>query len=290
MIGLNTDPAAQPFGTVPQLPPSPFSARAGQAAPAPSLPAPPPRRRSASLWDEGNRSQTLLAIGAGLLSGHSFGEGLANASRNLMDRRDRLEVENRQLHKYGGPDGAFDITTDPRTGERSVREVPQFRDYLDHKRVKPRDTADLNGRAMYALSQLPEANRPAAYSAMRANPEQFGIDPSTMPEAYDPSYVGLAANMGMTVAQATGRDLRASDAASRDKARGAAQSDRQQRTDIYRARSAAATNQGQQRVDIARSNAARAGAKGPGKAKAGTDPRYEYRVLPDGRVQQRLKR
>ncbi|MGK6323468.1 hypothetical protein ACMGDM_10290 [Sphingomonas sp. DT-51] len=216
---------------------------------------------------------------------------MANASRNLMGLRDRLDTQNRQLHEYGGPDGAFEITTDPRTGEQSVQEVPQFRDYLDQRRRKPKDTADLNGRAMYALQQLPEADRPAAYAAMRANPEQFGVDPSNMPEAYDRSYVGLTANMGMTVAQATHRDQASIEGESRDMGRRAAAEDRAERTDIYRTRSEAAMAQGEARVGIARTRALpKAPPSRQGKAPADLDPRYEYRVLPGGRYQRRLKR
>ncbi|MBB3693012.1 hypothetical protein [Sphingomonas sp. BK580] len=233
----------------------------------PDLPPAPPAR--AGLWEPGNRHKTLLAIGTGLLSGRSFGEGVAQAGANVMGLGDQLDARARKQREFGGPDDAFEIITDPATGERSVRQVPVFQDYLARKRVKVKDTADINGRAMYALGQLPEADRPAAYAAMRANPEQYGIDPDSMPEQYDPRYVALTGKMGMTVAQAQTREQAGANAQATAAYRADVQEDRKERTGIYRARSNAATAQGEARIGIAKARALpKAKPAGRGKAKA----------------------
>lgn len=213
---------------------------------------------------------------------------MANASKNLIGLQDRLDAQGRKLQEFGGPDNAFEITTDPKTGQRSVKNVPVFQDYLDRKRVKAKDTADLNGRAMFALSKLPESARPAAYATMRANPAQYGIDPETMPAEYDPQYVTVAGQMGMTVAQGQTRDQSAIDADRLNVDRERRAEMAEMRAEIARNRAEAMTRQGDarlaqgaERIGIARQRAQRAG--------GGADPRYEYRMTPDGRVQRRLK-
>src|SRR3546814_16530032 len=51
----------------------------------------------------------------------------------------------------GGPDDAFEIYTDPQTGERSYKPVKEFVEYNENKRTKQKDVADINGRIMYAI-------------------------------------------------------------------------------------------------------------------------------------------
>src|SRR3546814_15971126 len=84
----------------------------------------------------------------------------------------------------GGPDDAFEIYTDPQTGERSYKPVKEFVEYNENKRTKQKDVADINGRVMYAISQLPEADRPAAYQDVLQNPHFYGVDPDAMPREY----------------------------------------------------------------------------------------------------------
>lgn len=235
--------------TIPPAAITPFVSGEGRGTA--GLPQPP----RPGLWDPGNRHKTLLAIGTGLLSGRSFGEGVAQAGANVMGLGDQLDARTRKQREFGGPDDAFEITTDPETGQRTVTEVPAFQSYLARKRVKAKDTADINGRAMFALSKVPEADRPAAYAAMLANPDQYGIDPETMPAEYDPTYVSLTGRMGMTVAQAQTRDQARDNADATDAYRAKVQADRTERTGIYRTRSAAATAQGDARIGIARSKA-----------------------------------
>ncbi|MET3712623.1 hypothetical protein ABIC65_003341 [Sphingomonas trueperi] len=208
----------------------------------------------ANLWDPGNRHKTLIALGTGLLSGNSFGDGIGRAGMNALGLEEQLKAERlarRPQREYGGPDGAFEITTDPVTGERTVQPVKQFADYATAKRTKAKDTADINGRAMAALLQEPEANRPAVYAAMLQHPDYYGIDPEHMPATYDPQYVANTAHMGMTVAQAQARETANTNAASLKAAREGAAADRAVRTTAYVDRSHALTAQGERRIGIA---------------------------------------
>lgn len=263
--------------------------------PTPSLPATPPSAR-AGLWDPGNRHKTLLAIGTGLLSGHSFADGVGAAGRNVFALDDQLQASAKKTREFGGPDNSFEIVTDPATGQRSVRAIPEFQDYLDHKRTKAKDTADINGRAMFSLSQLPEKDRPGAYAAIRANPERYGVDPTTMPETYDPQYVAMASGMGMTVSQGLTRQRADQNADNLQDYRKDIQADRETRTGIYRDRAAATTAQGNarlaqgaQRIAISKAKGSGGGGKGS-KSSGGLDPRYDYRMGPNGVMQKRLKR
>ncbi|MET3725864.1 hypothetical protein [Sphingomonas trueperi] len=241
---------------------------------APRLPSAPPVP-GAHLWDPGNRHKTLIALGTGLLSGNSLADGIGRAGANALGLEEQLKAERRaQLpqRQYGGPDDAFEIVTNPSTGEHTVRSVQQFMDYATAKRTKAKDTADLNGRAMAALQQLPEADRPAAYAMMLQHPDQYGIDAEHMPAAYDRQYADMTSRMGMTVAQAQAIERKAAEDAARAEARKRADEDRAARTRALVSRSAALTAQGQQRIGIA---AAKAKTGGPHKA-AGAHPDLTY--------------
>lgn len=276
-FGYGTPPFAPPgtpdpqqgSGTFPQLPSPPPHGGMGlsgsTATASANLPAPPPRKRG-QLFDKDHRQETLLAIAAGFGSGSNFGEGASNMARNLLALKQGIRAEDRKDNTFGGPDNAFEITTDPTTGARTVREVPEFAGYLEKKRLKAKDVADINGRAMWSLAQLPEDQRPAAYATMIANPGQYGIDPSTMPARYDANYVNMASKMGMTVAQAQ-RDQRAGEAAGNlEDWRAGQAADREVRTAAYLARLIAMTHQGDERLSLARGRDARA-ALGPKKPK-----------------------
>ena len=287
------NPLLIPGGLAAGLPSVPPAQSFAQQAP--GLPAAPPSAR-AGLWDPGNRHKTLLAIGSGLLSGRSFADGVGAAGRNVFALDDQLQAASRKTHEFGGPDNTFDIATDPTTGQRTVRAVPEFQEYAERKRKKGKDTADLNGRAMFALSQLPPEQQPEAYAAIRANPAQYGVDPETMPDTFDPRYVAMAAGMGMTVSQSMTRQRADQNADNLQDYRKDIQQDRQERTGIYRDRAAATTAQGnarlaqgQQRIAISKTKGSGGGGKGGSKS-GGLDPRYDYRIGPNGVMQKRLKR
>jgi hypothetical protein len=256
-----------------------------------SLPVAPPSAARGGLWDHGNRHKTLIALGTGLLSGGNFSDGVARAGQNVLGLEEQLRAQQVRQREYGGPDDAFEITTDPVTGERTTRGVPEFQEYLEQKRTKQKDVADINGRVMYALQQLPEEQRAAAYANIRANPHFYGVDPANMPEQYDPVYASTAAGMGMTVSQAMTRRQAADNAADLADYRGDIQRDRETRTGIYRDRSTALTSQGAARIGQAGERIAISKAKGSGKGSGGSGGgQYEYRMGPNGRIQKRLKR
>src|SRR3546814_12719802 len=93
---------------------------------------------------------------------------------------------------------------------------------------------------MYAISQLPEADRPAAYQDVLQNPHFYGVDPDAMPREYSPTYGSLTSNMGMTVSQALNRAQAAANAANDEDHRALVDEDRRRRTGIYEARSGSA--------------------------------------------------
>src|SRR3546814_10452793 len=176
LFGQNRDTTAaqNPVSNPPKPPPSrlpsgvgsfdlPDLPPVGQTPPiVADLPkAPPPAARRASLFDKDHRKESFLAIAAGMGQGLNFGDGLGAAARNLYGLQQDLRQEGRPV--LGGPDDAFEIYTDPQTGERSYKPVKEFVEYNENKRTKQKDVADINGRVMYAISQLPEAARPAAY-------------------------------------------------------------------------------------------------------------------------------
>lgn len=284
LFGHHNDPSQQPQPGVPQLPMAPPSVGAAAPLVPPQLPQAPPALKAPSLFDKQHRQDTLLALGSGLLTGQNFTDGMSAAAQNVMGLKKQLKAETTKTHEFGGPDNSFEITTDPRTGIRTAKPVAEFQEYLENKRTKAKDTADINGRAMYALSQAPEAERANIYAHMIQNPQFYGIDPRTMPATFDPAYVRQSAGMGQTVAQATaaaGRDRAQAD--TRDY-RGQVQADRQTRTEIYRDRAQAATHQGEQRIaqgaarvaqGAARVGLSRAAAakKGSGGSKTKVNPR-----------------
>jgi hypothetical protein len=223
------------------------------------LPSAPPNVARGGLWDPGNRHRTLLALGTGLLSGRNLSEGAALAGQNMLGLEGQLAATQRKTREFGGPDNSFEIITDPETGERTYRPVEEFQGYLREKATKPKDVADMNGRVMFAIQQLPEEQRATAYAGVLANPERYGVDAETMPPTYDPTYASVTSGMGMTVSQALTRQQAASNAKDMKDYRADVHADRQERTGIYRARAAATTAQGEQRLAISRS-------KGSGKA------------------------
>lgn len=170
------------------------------------LPAAPPRKKP-SIWDKEHISETLAGIGAGFFSGQNFGDGLGAAAQTIAGRTRQLREEQRPDISYGGPNDQFEITTDRRTGAKAYREVPEFRAATDRaaaaKRLPdPKDSADLRGRALYAIAtQIPPEGRAAAYRRLMENPGQFGVDTTGMPSEWDDIYGTIAGQMGMNVSQ-----------------------------------------------------------------------------------------
>lgn len=121
------------------------------------LPAPPPPKRKASAFDDDHYQQTMLAIAAGFFGSNNFGDGLANAAKSIYNQNDMIRQEGRPT--LGGPDDAFEIYTDPQTGEHVFKPIQAAIDYQRHKVQKPAQRADMVGRVHYAISQLLRSSR-----------------------------------------------------------------------------------------------------------------------------------
>lgn len=311
VLGHDANPAAgfDPTASLPKAPPSvgsikappfiptgvPINADPGSIDPS-QLPQVPPSIRVGrpNAFDADHRQQTLLALAAGFFGSHNLGEGLSNAASVIYNQNAGIQKEARP--ELGGPDDSFEIYTDPVTGQKTYKPVQAFQDYLEHRRVKSKDVADINGRVMYAIQQLPEDQRAAAYADVVSHPEHYGVDGSTLPANYDPNYSNITANMGMTVAQALQRSQAAQNADAMEAYREWLRANGDKRTNAYVAHSAASTAQGAarvaqgaqrvaqggERIDLSRHNSARQ------DVKAGIINGYQYRRDPvTGQLQKR---
>lgn len=188
-------PTGNSFAPITRLPPAPPSTRA----------------KAPSIWDKEHISETLLAVGAGFASGHNFSDGLGAAAQSLAGRNRQLRDEQKRDISYGGPGDQFEISTDA-YGNRSIREVPEFRAARDRERVQQnapsaKDSADLRARALYAIStQVPPQERAAAYQRLITNPQTFGIDTTGLPAQWDDQLGTLGGMMGMTVDQSLSQE------------------------------------------------------------------------------------
>lgn len=179
----------------PQLPPVPPSARA----------------KAPSIWDKQHISETLANISAGFASGQNFSDGLGAAAQTIAGRNRQLHDEQKRAISYGGPGDQFEISIDA-YGNRSIREVPEFRAARDRERAQQnapsaKDSADLRARALYAIStQVPPQERAAAYQRLITNPQTFGIDTTGLPAQWDDQLGTLGGMMGMTVDQSLSQE------------------------------------------------------------------------------------
>jgi hypothetical protein len=187
----------------------PIAASDPEVTPERRLPQAPPgvAKRSTDPWAHGNRSKTLLDIGAAFLSSDDFFRGLGNASSALSGRHEQLNKASIPQITYGGPDDQFEISTDPTTGERTIREVPEFAQAVAAKRastraLSPKDQTDLRARAIYAIGQLPPEQRNAAYADLMNNPGRYGVDTTGLPPGWDETYGSVMGGIGQPVGAA----------------------------------------------------------------------------------------
>jgi len=176
-----------------------------------ALPKPPPTKKP-SIWDKEHISETLADIGAGFFAGQNFGDGLGAAAQTIAGRTRALREAQKPEVSYGGPGDQFEISTDHTTGERTIREVPEFRAAADRtlaakNKPDPKVAADLRGRALYAIAtQVPPERRAEAYRNLITNPEQFGVDTTGMPAEWSDDYGTLGGMMGLTVDQSLSQE------------------------------------------------------------------------------------
>ena len=317
-FGLPASPfdlARSPFGMFPRAVQAPEALSSASLPPPPPMAAPPSEeeelpveaglpplpRKPGNLWDKKHLDDSLLAIGTGLLSGDDFFDGLGRAGQGLGQLRQQIRTADKPTRELGGPDDAFEVTYDPRTGERSYVPIQPFQDYLRKKAEKPAVTADIRGRAMTALLSLPEDQRQAAYEDMADNPSMFGLGDGDLPMEYDPELVDVYANMGMNVSQTMTREQAAANAKAQDAYRKTLAADRAERTRLAAQRTAtlerqgdariqqgeARVAQGASRLEISRANAGRS--RSGGRSSSSAKPQYEYRYGPNGELQRRRK-
>lgn len=165
-----------------------------QLVEAPKLPLAPPKRPS--LFDDEHRRETFLAIAAGMGQGQNFGEGLSAAAQNLLGLQRGLREEGRP--EIGGPDDAFEITTDPATGERTYKPIEPYQAYNTERDARaaalkalPRSPTamegfDAIGRLASVVAKYPDAQQAQAWAQGRASMAAQGIQ--GIPETYNPAY------------------------------------------------------------------------------------------------------
>lgn len=170
------------------------------------LPKAPPSVRSTDPWAKENYRKTLLDIGAAFLSEDDFFKGMGKAASGLSSRMDALQKSPNKV-EYGGPNNQFEITTDE-SGNRTIREVPEFARAIEEDRAAKRPTLspsqqmDYRARIIHGINQLPPEQRQQAYADFMTNPQKYGgLDTTGMPQTYDPTYGRIAGNMGMSVPQ-----------------------------------------------------------------------------------------
>lgn len=200
-------------------------------------------KKPASVWDKENRQRTFLAMAQAFGSNKNFFGGLGDAAGNIGSLMDQLANKKKKFETPDlvGPSSSFERRIDPDTGAITYEPVKVMQDFIKDSREKPKDTADLSGRAMYALQTAPEGERAARYAHMVQNPEVYGMEKGWLPEAYDPAYVATRASMGSNVSQNRTRETAERSADIR-----ADQSER--RLGIYGQRAADLTRQGDARI------------------------------------------
>jgi hypothetical protein len=230
-------------------PPGPPVPGAPQAPP--GMPPAPPSARSTDPWSKANVRRTLLDVSAAFGGARTFGEGMGKAAGAVGGRMDQLRTEATPQVRGGvGPDNSFEEVTDPVTGQKTYRRIPEFQRAVEDERKArmdlrnsptPEDSLDLRARAMAAIRRLPADQQAAAYQRLMYSPEAFGnIDTNGMPKQWDPQYAELSEGMGLSTNQQYAHERQL-----------AAQRERERRNGV-------AERQGDDRIGISRSRAAQA--------------------------------
>ncbi len=199
---------------VPEVPVGAFSSLQAPLAP---VKAAPERFKP---FSKENRSDTLMAIGTGLLSHpESFAAGIGAAGENVGALRSKFQKDAKKSTALGGPDNAFQVTTDPETGEQTFKEVPAFKSYLDSKRRAstapgPKDTVAATASLATLVENYPPEQRDNAWKLGKAYLQQQGYS-INLPDEYNSGAGGVLAGMGLTPAAQASADRDAAEAARR---------------------------------------------------------------------------
>lgn len=278
-------PQAPPVPQAPQGAPMDVSGLADNSL-VQTQPIPSARKRYGAFDDQQYRN-TMLQMAAGFFGSQNFGDGMANAANAIAQGNERARREN--LPTIGGPDDAFEIYTDPETGERTYRPLEEVQDYVKAKyeRLKPKDTVDLNARYAMQLEGLPPERRAIIGQYMADNPDLFpGFNPALL-TAPDMG-AGVVARNGQTVPQQVAAKQRTIAEGHRQADREVRNGQRDRQLGIQAGRAAAQTSQAATRIGLSRQAGARSERSlqlRENKAGASSDG-YEYRTV-NGKLQRR---
>lgn len=268
---------------VPQAPqgtPYDVSGIASQPLVETQLPPAPPRRRGA--FDDQHYRQTMLQMAAGFFGSQNFGDGMANAAMAIANGNEAARQAERPT--LGGPDDAFEIYTDPETGEHSYVPIQAAQDYLKAKRdrVTPEDILDFNGRYAKQLGSIADpAERRKTAEYMANNPSLFpGFDKALLDS--DPLATGVVARNGQTVPQAIQAQQRTQAEEHRETYRRRQEDDRKERTALIGRKTNASISQGERRVALSAAAGSRAARKDARSNPAQVSNEAQYRALPRG--------
>jgi hypothetical protein len=176
-----------------------------------SLPTPPPPVKRPGAFDDAHRRDTLLQMSAGFFGANGMGNGLANAAQIIASQNAAARAEARP--QYGGPDNAFEVTTDPQTGQRTYKAVPEITGYLHQKaedaaalKIKgptPEGSLDAIGRLTSVVSQFRPEEQAAAWATGREQLAALGFD--GVPETFRPEYTAFGASVPKMIQAETGQ-------------------------------------------------------------------------------------
>lgn len=198
--GLPTPPPASMGGMPRQTPQQALMAPQGVPQ---GLPTPPPKKRVGA-FDDNHFRDTMLALSAGFFGGHSLQEGLASAAKTIAGRNQQAEQEGRP--ELGGPDGAFEIVTDPVTGQKTYRVVPEFQKYQQDKlaataasKIKPvpiDKQLDAFGRLVTMANEgkTPEQKQALWEDGIKTL-QGLHVDTDNIPANYSPAYARWGASV-----------------------------------------------------------------------------------------------
>ena len=132
----------------------------------------------------------------------AFGAGADAAQRNRLLEIQAAEADqqraDRQVQREVLP-GA--MSGDPEALKKLAGVNPQMWMNLDaNRRQRLAEVSAKTGALMYGIEQLPEADRPAAYSQARQRVIGLGGDAAQIPEVYNPAFVRGLINESMSVA------------------------------------------------------------------------------------------
>jgi hypothetical protein len=244
------------------------------------LPKAPPPRRGA--FDNHHYQQTMLQMAAGFFGAQNFGDGMANAATAIAQGNEAVRQAGRPT--LGGPDDAFEIYTDPETGEHRYVPIKEAQDYLEGKRnrITPKDRVDFNSRYAMQLAGIKDPEqRELAAQYMATNPALFPAFDRVLIDG--PEIVtGVVARNGQTVPQQVAAKQRSAAEEHREADRAYRRQQGDQRIAIQGQRASAATRQGDARVGIARANSGLAREKFNVANPAQVSNEAQYRALPRG--------